>query len=154
MITIHNITSIPLRKRQFVGLIVQPNRLYNYTTFSAIMQEQKIFRRDYQDTLYRKIPAKSIINVTEISIENCITTDNFGQGSNLRKPLYNCGFNLLALNFVNKIFAQKLVQKISAQVEFVTYNCLVVHIFSSVIKCANFNSVLTELKFAHFFKTE
>ena len=66
------------------------------------------------------------------------------KGSNLRDPLYNSLFDLSALRLGYEIFAQQLVQKIPAQVEFVPDDCFVIHIFvppCSYIKCAIFNLV-------------
>jgi len=49
-------------------------------------------------------------------------------GSNIRKPLYDSTFDFPALRLGYEIFAQQFIQKILAQIEFVPYDCFLLHI--------------------------
>jgi len=54
-------------------------------------------------------------------------------GSNIRKALYDNTFDFSMLRLGYEFFTQQLVEKISAQIEFVPYDCFFFHIAPLII---------------------
>ncbi len=54
-------------------------------------------------------------------------------GSNIRKPLYDSTFDFPALSLGYEIFTQQFVQKIPSQIEFVSSDCFIIHIYLNYI---------------------